>query len=68
MICSILAGEHGPSCKRQIPKIQVFYVRLPLRDQESYTDTNKEQVIKQQENGVFQCGHELNLKLRNKTT
>lgn len=30
MICDILAGERGPSCKKisQIPDLKVFYVRF----------------------------------------
>ena len=42
MVCDILAGERGPSCKMcQIPDNKVFYVRFIKREEEIEQETHK---------------------------
>ena len=44
MICDILAGERGPSCKKmsQIPDHKVFYVRfIKMSDAEVWNDQDE---------------------------
>ena len=46
MICDVLAGERGPSCKKmnQIPDHKVFYVRfIKMSDAEVSNDQDEEE-------------------------
>ena len=52
MVCDILAGERGPSCKNmnQIPDVKVFYVRFvkpeaPAEVDDEVNDTESTQVV-----------------------